>query len=97
MKYFKLMDRDEIVEIYEETELKGIYEDEDGEYDLCDDPDDDRAFDTAVVAWQKGTCYIGFDEPSTWGYLASVLELGNWVTEEEYKKWLKDTGKSEDE
>lgn len=66
MKKFRILDTDEITELYENIELMGVKEEIPEEpYVLCDVNDPD-SFQSVYVCHQDGNYYVDYDIPSNW-------------------------------
>ena len=55
----------EKIKLNGEVELKGICENDDGLYELCD-KNDDRAFFRVKVVYENGNYYVDYNEVSEW-------------------------------
>lgn len=64
MKNFKSIDGVDY-ELSGEFEEKGIFENQDGLYELCD-KNNENSFTTVNVICEDNTYYVDFNEPSEW-------------------------------
>lgn len=64
MKNFKSIDGIDY-ELNGEFEEKGIFENQDGLYELCD-KSNENSFTTVNVICEDNTYYVDFNEPSEW-------------------------------
>lgn len=79
MRKFKKMN-EEIVELYGELEQKGILENEDGLFELCDVENKD-SFTTVDVIYEDGTYYVDYSEASRWSN--SNIIVGSLINKKE--------------